>query len=210
MQPAKVTLELTHAREVLTRSYPNGRNGGIRVDGVPPGPLGTTVQMVISVAEPAERKFRVRGVVSWVRRKHGTMDDAYGVDFLAEDGPGRERLLAFASDRVSVEATRYQERVLTDLPVKITHQDRPRKETLFDLSEGGAFVRSRLPIPVGDPVKFELRPPLSLRALTLDARVAWIRREGDSAGYGLEFTRTHAREQERIRKLLERLRQRDA
>lgn len=202
----KVALEVQHAREVLTRTYPNGRLGGVRIDGPVPASVGAKVKLVVTVKEPAERKFRVHGLIAWARHQTGGgLRECFGVDFLPEDETGRDRMLAFASDRVSVDATRYQDRVETDLNVKITHGGILRKETLVDLSEGGAFVRSRLPLPVGSEVKFVLRPPLSLRSITLEGRVAWLRRTGDNRGYGLEFAKASAREAERIRKLLDKL-----
>jgi type IV pilus assembly protein PilZ len=202
----KVALEVQHARDLLTRTYPNGRLGGVRIDGPLPSPTGSIVQLVVKVKEPAERSFKVRGQIAWARHQTTNgMRESFGVDFLPEDETGRDRLLAFASDRVPVDATRYQERVETDLKVKITHGGILRKETLIDLSEGGAFVKSRLPLPVGSEVTFVLRPPLSIRSITLEGRVAWLRRTGEQRGYGLEFTRASAREAERIRKLLDKL-----
>lgn len=201
-----MALEVQHARDVLTRTYPNGRLGGVRVEGALPAPTGSLVQLVVKVKEPAERTFKVQGQIAWAR--HQTMNgmkECFGVDFVTQDETGRDRMLAFASDRVPVDATRYQERVETDLKVKITHGGILRKETLIDLSEGGAFVRSRLPLPVGSEVKFELRPPMSLRTITLEGKVAWLRRTGDHRGYGLEFTTASAREADRIRKLLDKL-----
>ncbi|MFL5322103.1 MAG: PilZ domain-containing protein [Myxococcaceae bacterium] len=201
----KVTLELTHARDVLKHTYPNGRLGGLRFVGPAPAPLGERVQMLVKVQEPARRSFKVLGQLAWATHQQKGRGESFGVDFIVEDEPGRERLLAFASEKLSADATRYSDRVTTDLPVKITHDGMTRKESLFDLSEGGAFVRTRLPIPVGSKVTFELRPPMSLRSIALDARVAWVRRTGEAPGYGLEFVKGTAREQERIRKLLDKL-----
>ena len=202
----KVQLELHHAREVLPRVYPNGKLGGVRVDGPLPAPVGTRVLLVVKVRDPAERTFRVQGLIAWARHKAtGGLRECFGIDFVSTDEAGRDRLLAFASERVTVDATRFQDRIETDLAVKITHQGMLRKESLIDLSEGGAFVRSRLPPPVGSQVKFELRPPLSLRTISLEGRVAWQRRTGDNRGYGIEFVKASARESERIRKLLEKL-----
>lgn len=202
----KVALEVQHARDLLPRTYPNGRLGGVRIDGPLPAPTGSHVQLIVKVQEPAERTFRVQGQIAWARHQttHG-LKECFGIDFVPQDETGRDRLLAFASDRVPVDATRYQERVETNLPVKITHGGILRKEKLIDLSEGGAFVRAQLPLPVGSEVKFELRPPLSLRSITLEGRVAWLRRTGDNRGYGIEFVKASARESERIRKLLDKL-----
>lgn len=202
----RVELEVQHARELLPRVYPNGKLGGVRVDGGLPAPVGTKVQLVVKVKEPAERTFRIGGLIAWARHKMpGGLRECFGVDFVTTDESGRDRLLAFASERVPVDATRFQDRVETVLAVKITHDGVKRKESLIDLSEGGAFVRARLPLPVGSQVKFQLRPPMSLRSITLEGRVAWQRRTGENRGYGLEFVRASAREAERIRKLLEKL-----
>lgn len=202
----KVRLDLHHAREVLPRMYPNGKLGGVRVDGTLPAPVGTEVQLVVKIRDPAERTFRVDGLIAWARHQTaGGLRECFGIDFVSTDEAGRDRLLAFASERVSVDATRFQDRIETDLPVKITHEGKLRKESLIDLSEGGAFVRSRLPLPVGSQVKFELRPPLSLRTISLEGRVAWQRRTGENRGYGVEFVRATAGSAERIRTLLEKL-----
>jgi hypothetical protein len=55
---------------------------------------------------------------------------------------------------------------------------------IADLSEGGAFVRTASPRPVGSPIVLDVATADGV-ALDVHARVAWV----TGAGMGLRFTR---------------------
>ena len=64
----------------------------------------------------------------------------------------------------------------------------------FNISAGGAYVRTLAPPPRSSDVWLELRPPRSHRRVRLEARVVWTRAFGpnDSAtvppGFGVQLT----------------------
>ena len=204
--PVEVTLEIPMRAELLERCYPNGKVGGVTLDGKPPGPLGQWVVLTVLVAKPAERHFTVRGQLSWARHKgSAALKACYGVDFLPDDAAGRGRLLAFANGEVDPQATRYETRAFTELPVTLRSAGKVRKQSLADLSPGGAFVRTDAPLEVGAAVSLELRPPRALTRLRLKGRVVWTRRVGEAPGMGMIFEGLSFKQGERLRALVDRL-----
>ena len=198
----EVTLEVAFPNDVLGRIYPNGKLGGLTLDGKVPGALGQLVTLTVRVQRPL-RDFQMKGQLAWARHKRGSkgLPEAYGVDFLGEP----DRLLAFARSELDPAALRLGPRLATDLPVRITHGGYTRKEFLVDLSDGGAFIRSPEPIPVGHEVELHVRPPNALLGFSLKGRVAWQRNTGTAPGFGVEFIERDAGSRARLEKLLVRL-----
>jgi len=182
-------LKVASPAELAEHYYPNGRLGGLSVNGKSPGALGQLVLLRVEVARPA-RQFVLRGQLAWVRHKSGpNQPTGFGVDFVPEDDATRVRLLAFARQEVSSDATRIEQRQQVELKVRLVHDGRPRKELVADLSPGGAFVRSWNPLPVGSKVQIHLRLPLSFTGFELHGHVAWVRLAGEHPGMGVEFAR---------------------
>lgn len=185
-------LKVASPAELAEHYYPNGRLGGLSVNGKSPGALGQLLLLRVDVARPA-RQFILRGQLAWVRHKSGpNQPTGFGVDFVPEDDATRVRLLAFARQELSSDATRIEQRQQVELRVRLVHEGRPRKELVADLSPGGAFVRSWNPLPVGAKVEISLRLPLSLSALEIQGHVAWVRLAGDHPGMGVEFEQDDA------------------
>ncbi len=183
----EASLQVASPDELAALYYPNGRLGGLSVPGKAPGALGEFILLRVEVRRPA-RQFVVKGQLAWVRHKSGpNQPTGYGLDFQPEDDATRVRLLAFARQEVSSDATRIELRQQVELQVRLVHDGHQRRELMADLSTGGAFVRTWNPLPVGAQVQLSLRPPLALTALQLKAQVAWVRLAGDHPGMGLEF-----------------------
>jgi uncharacterized protein (TIGR02266 family) len=205
---AEVGLTVGQPHELAERYYPNGKLGGLSVDGKAPGPLGMRVQLKVRVKKPA-RTFVVKGQLAWARHKAPRgQTAAFGVDFLPEDDATRVRLLAFARNELEEGATRLEDRLQVELPVRLVHEGTTRKEFLADLSAGGAFVRTWNPLEPGELVELSVRPPRSLMSLTLKGRVAWRRTTGQHTGMGIAFEDDGHGARERVEKLLARLSQR--
>ncbi|GMU60844.1 MAG: hypothetical protein AMXMBFR34_26070 [Myxococcaceae bacterium] len=200
-----VTLAVGQPHELAERYYPNGKLGGLALDGKAPGPLGLHVELTVRVRKPA-RSFVVRGQLAWARHKAPRgQTAAYGVDFLPEDDATRVRLLAFARNEVHPEATRLEQRLQVELPVRLVHEGTTRREYLADLSSGGAFVRTWNPLQPGEQVELSVRPPLSFFGLTLKGRVAWTRTTGAHPGMGIEFVEEGGEARDRVERLLAKL-----
>lgn len=202
---AKLELTFDRPEDLLARLYPNGQLGGMFFDGLPPVALGAKVELTLRVTSPSPRHFNVHTQLAWVRHRLPRQKEGFGLDFLPEDAKGRERLVAFASGKALDEPIRAEERLSVALEVLVMHNGAVRKETLADLSQGGAYLRTKTPLAPGTDVEVSLRPPLSLRRLRLRARVAWTKKRGDDAGMGLQFIYADARQQDRLRRLLERI-----
>ncbi len=181
-------LKVGSPAELAEHFYPNGRLGGLSIEGKSPGALGQLVLLKVEVVRPA-RQFVLRGQLAWVRHKSGGphQPTGFGIDFLPEDDATRVRLLAFARAEVASDATRVEQRQQVELKVRMMHEGQQRKELVADLSSGGAFVRSWNPLPVGSKVELSLRLPLTFSALELKGHVAWIRMAGEHPGMGIEF-----------------------
>jgi uncharacterized protein (TIGR02266 family) len=198
-----LTLEIAFPGDLLGRYYPNGKHGGLTFEGKVPGELGQAVTLTIKVLRP-RRDFTVKGQLAWARHKGArNLREAYGVDLTGDHDA--ERLLQFARAEIAPEALRLAPRLATDLPVRITHGGHTRKELLVDLSDGGAFVRSPAPIPVGHEVELHVKPPLALLGFTLKGRVAWQRNTGQATGFGVEFVDDDPATRGKLQKLLARL-----
>lgn len=203
----RVVLEVETAQDVLHRVFPNGKLGGLTVDGRCPASLGETVEVEVRVRAP-RRSFQVQGQLAWVRHKGArALKECFGVEFSEAHEASTARLLAFARNEVEDEALRVEPRVVTNLPVTLVHKGDTRHEFLADLSSGGAFVRSANPLLPGEAVTVYLRAPLavSLLAIKLKGRVAWVRRTGQAPGMGIEFDFEDLGANRRLLKLLERL-----
>lgn len=197
-------LKVDSPADLAERYYPNGRLGGLSIEGKAPGALGQLVVMKVQVLRPA-RQFVLRGQLAWVRHKSAPNQPmGFGVDFVPEDDATRVRLLAFARQEVSSDAIRIERRQQVELNVKLLHEGKQRKELLADLSPGGAFVRTWNPLPVGAKVLLSMRLPLSLLALELKGHVAWVKLAGEHPGMGVEFDRDESA-RTRIEKLLHKL-----
>jgi Tfp pilus assembly protein PilZ len=200
-----VALEVEHGDEVLQRMYPNGRLGGLRVDGAAPAVVGARVDLLLWVKQPRAQHFNAHTRLAWVRHR-GTprLRECFGLDFLPGAASGRERLLGFLHGQVDTQKLRAHERFSVEWPVVLNHAGVARRETLADLSFGGAFLRTHTVLSLGSPLELNVRAPGALLPIKLAARVVWVRRSGDDAGMGLEFQNT-GRGTEKLRKLVERL-----
>lgn len=200
----RVDLAVAFPVDILRRFYPNGKLGGLTVDGPVPSALGQLIELCVKIERP-EREFNVKGQLAWARHKGSrNLKECYGVDFLPLDDSS-QRLLAFARTDLDLDATRGTVRLMTDLKIRITHLGVTRREFLADLSEGGAFVRSGMPAEVGQMLELHLRPPGSLTSMVLNARVAWVRATGNEPGMGLEFLDSDEKILERLGKVISRL-----
>lgn len=200
----RVDLAVAFPVDILNRFYPNGKQGGLTLDGAVPSALGQLVDLCVKVERPA-REFNLKGQLAWARHKGSrNLKECYGIDFLPHD-EASQRLLAFARQDLDPDATRGTVRLSTDLKVRITHLGQTRREFLADLSQGGAFVRSGMPAEVGELLELHLRPPGALTSIVLNARVKWVRVTGTEPGMGLEFLDSDAKVLERLGKVLARL-----
>lgn len=201
---AEVTLTVGQPHELAERYYPNGKLGGLTLDGKAPGSLGMLVELTVQVKKPA-RTFVLKGQLAWARHQAARgQTPAFGVDFLPEDDATRVRLLAFARNEVEDRATRLEDRLQVELPVRLVHEGTTRKENLADLSAGGAFVRTWNPLQPGEQVELLVRPPRALMSFTLKGRVAWTRTTGQHTGMGIAFD-DDGDARERVEKLLAKL-----
>ena len=121
----------------------------------------------------------------------------------AGDTPTRDFLVKNARGEVKPEDGTHREhkRIPTWLPVEYAHEGAPQKSVVEDLSAGGCFVRCPRPPNVAAPVTLTLFAPGDARPLLLSGVVAWVR-DGDDAGFGVEFDAPESPDGKRLRQLL--------
>ena len=205
MTPVPVTLVANTPGELLKRYYPNGRVGGLVVDGVCPAAVGDAIELTVNVKK-ARRQFVVHGQLAWTRRKgSASLVQSFGVDFAPED-LGVPRLLAFARHEVDAESLRHEPRHAVELPVRLVADGIARRELLADVSYGGAFIRTWNPIDPGKVVELSMRLPRTLWPIRLSGRVAWVRRASQDSGMGLTFVDLDGSLQRALMKLFQHLR----
>ncbi len=196
-----VTLDVVWPADVLGRVYPNGRQGGLTMEGPAPGALGSWIDLTVKVARPS-REFFIKTQLAWARHVGSRiLRESYGLDF-AERDEAAARLLAFARQELDAEATRLHPRVVTDLPVRVSHAGLARREFLADISLGGAFVRTGNPLPAGTTCDISVRPPRMVQSLILPSRVVWDRSEGKAPGMGVEFLHPDVESTDRLSRVL--------
>lgn len=204
--PLRIELEFARAQDLLSDLMVNGRLDGLRVVGKAPGPVGADCSVTIRVREPAPCHFTVRAILAWARHKgSAALRESYGIDFHPEDVAGRNRLLQFARAEIPNSRGRYEERIPARLPVKVVHQQHTARESLADISQGGAFVRALHPLPPGEDVMLVLPGRHALSKLKLRGKVVWSRATGDPTGMGIEFIFDKPEEPALVRELMDRL-----
>jgi len=208
--PELLQLELVvdGPEELRSRLYPDGLLGGVAITGALPGPLGQRCEVCVKVAGLSDRHFTVQGILAWARhQRSATQLPSYGVAFLADDAGARSRLVGYANQALDPEAARAAERLALELPAILEQGSQARTEVLGNVSEGGAFVRTRLLLPTGTRVQLAFRPPGALLKVRLQGHVAWVRSHGEAAGFGIAFEDLEPRHARRLHRLVARLRQ---
>lgn len=98
-----------------------------------------------------------------------------------------------------------QERI--PLQVLINYEIDNKKVTMFcsNLSEGGVFIETTKPSPVGTRMKLSFSLPIEKKTFTLDAKVVWVtqvRSAASECGMGCQFENVDAETQKLIDKAL--------
>lgn len=62
---------------------------------------------------------------------------------------------------------------------------------ILNISEGGLFVETKQPLPIGIDIKFRLESPSFPKALEMTGVVIRHAVQGENSGFGIEFTRVN-------------------
>src|SRR4051812_49531367 len=75
----RVVLEVAFPADILHRFFPNGKLGGLTIDGPAPSALGQLVELVVRVERPS-REFNLRGQLAWARHKGSrNLKECFGI-----------------------------------------------------------------------------------------------------------------------------------
>jgi Tfp pilus assembly protein PilZ len=184
---------------ILSHYFPTGR-GGLAFAGECPFPVGAPVRVTLRIADP-RRTFHLPLRVAWNRfAGSGKVRPEFGLEFVGSDSTLRDRFMNFLSAELPLDRVRVEERPPTNVRVRLSRGDATGTFLAVDFTPGGLFLAmpdGSLPV-VGSNVALTIRPPMSLRSIELQARVAWRRDTAEPRGVGLEFIFKSAAEREKV------------
>jgi len=100
---------------------------------------------------------------------------------------------------VSVRDTRLHPRVPAQLSVRFVDGQDFRAAWVSSLSQGGVFIKTQHPLPIGTEIIMEIELEGDLTPIRVKGKVIWDRIAGRDDGMGIAFTDTIP---DRLRKLL--------
>lgn len=184
--------------------------GGIFFPTRKPVQVGTPVALEIRFPELPNRVL-VRGEVAWRRAgRHSIgLRAGWGIAFAEEEAPRRDFLLRLArGEKGGLFVHRRFRRFLVKTPT----QWRPKallessEGTLVDIGPGGALVSDTQAHPQpGADVVLTITPPGALVPIALEGRVAWVRGEDATSGFGVQFKVRDVGGLRRIKEVVRRL-----
>ncbi|MCP4808960.1 MAG: hypothetical protein GY913_29945 [Proteobacteria bacterium] len=168
------------AVEIESRTL-NVSVGGALVRGGPESSI-----LTLELALPSMECVSATGVV-----RHQGLDGGIGVEFVIMAIDGRERwatwLTRWLEDHRS--DRRIAERVRAELVVWATSSDGMKGYPVGDISQGGMFLHTLEPLPVGTPVHAVVVDPGTSESVERNGQVAWARTGGapEERGIGIAF-----------------------
>lgn len=202
-----VIVPVRRREDFLDQAFTSGDLSGMFVPGSFEVNVGDDVDLEVVFVEE-HVKFRIRGTVVWRRAKSGgSLRPGLGVEFAPDDENAANLLVQYASGRDVHLVERDGRRFGCGIKVKVKSGGVTMVEETDDISEGGAFILTDDPIPVGTAFELKLQPPGSLFGVGVKAVVAW-RREQGRRGIGVEFVFDSPRKREQIAKLVRQMKDR--
>ncbi len=200
----QLLLPIASRATFLEHSFDKGDAGGLFVPGEVNVALGEVVDLELHFVEDQVR-FHIRGLVKWKRENAGrrALPPGIGIEFLPSEQATREHLRRFALGEHSVHHVQRDRRYSLHVDVKLRHNDQMLTGITDDISEGGCFFITNVPLVVGEMLQMRLRAPGSLFGwITLTAAVAWRRTDPARRGIGLQFEFQNDRERRRMAKIV--------
>lgn len=188
--------------------FDKGGQGGVFVEGDLDISLGEEVDLDLQFIEE-QVSIRIRGQARWRRTSPSgrrSMPPGLGIEILPEEAAARELLLEFARGKEIALVLRRARRFGVLLRVKYQQDGAAVFDNTDDISEGGAFILSDAPLPVGTRFEMKLVPPGAFFGVGVTAVVAWRRNEG-RRGFGVEFQFDSERQRKKVAKMVEELKE---
>lgn len=168
--------------------------------------LGTQLTVVLELPS-RDKIFRLKGRV--VASRRASRDPVLPAGVEIEFGSMQRHALQLVLDAAEGKQIEFSERKSRRIPysVQVVYETDAGfvKEFTEDISEGGTFIMTQQQLPVGTMIECRLKPPGYLMGVKLKGRVAWVSKEGQSAGMGIEFLFSSERQRKRIKDLCSKL-----
>ncbi|MEW5855618.1 MAG: TIGR02266 family protein [Myxococcota bacterium] len=200
-----VLVALRHKGSFLKQYFHQDGQGGLFIPGDPPYALGEQVELELNFLQE-QRTFRIKGEVKWKRPRSRLNDNqaGIGVEFLPSERSTRELILDFVQGK----EIRFVERADHRFPVsmQISYKTDSTFVTDFtdDISQGGVFIVTANPMPLGTLVPLKMKVPGSLLPLKLKGVVCWHRKKSPE-GMGLKFVFETESQKKKVEKLVARM-----
>lgn len=178
--------------------------GGMFVPGELDVALGEECDVELVFQEEHVR-FHIRAVVKWKRTQAGrrALPPGVGLEFFASEARTQEQILRFAKGKESVSHVDRARRWTLQVDVRIAERGRTVEGVTDDISEGGCFVLTDVPLEPGTRVDVKLRAPGSLFGwLTVPGVVTWRRVQPERTGVGVELRFDNERQRRAMQKIV--------
>lgn len=199
---------LRGAKEFQTGFQTSLAGGGVFCPTRKKVPVGSLVAVRVRLGR-RQPPLVIYGHVAWRRpgRHLEKIRAGIGVEFLSAERPKVDYVLQLARGGETARSRRRHERIPVDLPVLW----RPMGATegiigkLRDVGRGGACVQTMERVTDDLQVVLEIAPPGAEVPMAFTARIAWITRNGEETGFGVEWRARDAGGGRRIKELVRRL-----
>jgi uncharacterized protein (TIGR02266 family) len=196
-------LPLRNRGAFLEQYFNKGALGGLFVPGEIDVDIGEEVDVEVSFVEEQVR-FHTRAQVRWKRESGArrSLVPGVGIEFLPSEAKTQRALLSFAQGKSVHHVDRAWRRFGLRVGVKARAEGATKLLATDDLCEGGCFLLTDEPLPIGSAVEVQLKKPGALFGVRQRATVAWRRDETDRRGVGVAFVFNSPRERERVEKIV--------
>ncbi len=200
-----VEFHLATPARFLDVYFNTGGMGGVLVKPAAGVSVGDQCRLEFNFVSDAA-VFHSRGIARWNRPSAARgLPAGVGVEFLESERDTRDTLLDYAQGKKVHIVQRQSRRFPVLVVVEYAADSVFMTDMTDDLSAEGCFVVTQSLFELGQQLKLKLKPPGFRRAISVQAEVVWLRREG-LVGMGLKFVHPGWYARRKITALLERIR----
>ncbi len=212
---AEIRVKFKTPKDFFKKYTEDISKGGIFVKAANPLPQGTRVKVILMV--PGEDNIELSGRVVYILEEDEATrigrSPGMGVEFSDIDSDTEEKLnkiIERIKKKIAIdfEEKRSDERVLTEIKLKVKSTDGFVQKYAEDISKGGIFIKTDKPLPFDAKVKILLELPDS-EEIELDGRVVYILSEEEakammrSPGMGIQFVDVSPEVRKKLEDLIE-------
>ncbi len=168
--------------------------------------LGSDLTIILELPS-RDNTFRLKGRV--VASRRASRDPVLPAGVEVEFGSTQRHTLQLVLDAAEGKKIEFSERRSRRIAysVQVAYETDAGfvKEFTEDISEGGTFIKTDRQLPVGTLLECRLKPPGYFMGVKLKGRVAWVSKQEQPAGMGIEFIFTSHRQRKKVQDICRKL-----